>query len=234
LKKRGVDIDYVPVSGRSTSELNSKTIAARIEEERSDVRAPLILVGYSKGAADILEALARYPQAAARVAAVISVAGAINGSPLASRYLGLYARLLDNLAFGACPPGDGGVLESFTRYRRLSWLGTNPIPMNIKYYSIGTFTTPSHLARALAYPQRQLSRIAARNDGQLLAQDQLIPGSQLLGYANADHWAIAVRMEDRFPFLAHRAVGKHPFPQDTLFEAILLFVQQDLTESAIS
>ncbi len=228
LKSRGVSIEIVSVSGRSTVELNAKTIADRIADEPPDDTHPIILVGYSKGTADILDALTKYPEAAARVSAVVSIAGAVNGSPLSSRYLGLYDRLLANLAFGSCPPGDGGVLGSLSRVTRLSWLADNTIPNHILYYSIGTFTTPSRLARILAYPQRQLSRIDARNDGQLLVQDQLVPGSKLLGYANADHWSVAVRMEDRFPFLAHRTVGKHPFPQQVLLESILLFVQRDL------
>jgi hypothetical protein len=62
--------------------------------------------------------------------------------------------------------------------------------------------------------------------------DEVIPGSALLGYANADHWAIALRMEDRFPFLVHRAQGKHFFPQYALLESILRLVQADLEASA--
>ena len=34
--------------------------------------------------------------------------------------------------------------------------------------------------------------IDGRNDSQVIFYDQLIPGSTLLGYLNADHWAVAV------------------------------------------
>src|SRR6185312_15481773 len=101
----------------------------------------------SKGAVDILEALARYPQAAARVAAVISVSGAINGSPLATRYLRLYRVLLRNRKIGACGPGDGRVLESLERTERLRWLSNNPLPRRVRYYSIVTFATGERVAR---------------------------------------------------------------------------------------
>ena len=44
----------------------------------------LVLVGYSKGAPDVLEAIVNYPEIRPRVAAVVSVAGAVGGSPLAN------------------------------------------------------------------------------------------------------------------------------------------------------
>lgn len=232
LRAHGVYVEYVPVSGRSSSELNSRTIAEYIAATSKTAGHPLVLVGYSKGTADILETLARYSDAAAHVSAVVSFAGAVNGSPLAGHYVGIYDHLLSHVALGQCPSGNGGVLESLTRSNRLTWLANDTIPSNIRYFSVGTFTTPSRLARVLTLSQRQLSRIDPRNDGQLLAEDQLIPGSELLGYANADHWAVALRMEDRFRFWAHRAVGPHPFPQDSLLEAVLMFVQGELGLSA--
>jgi hypothetical protein len=231
LQGEGLAIDYIEVSGRSSSDFNAHIIAARIAATPFDVNRPLILIGYSKGIADILETLARYSEAAHRVSAVISIAGAVNGSPLASHYLKVYHRLLAKRSMGVCLPGDGGVIDSLESSRRMSWLATNSLPEHIRYYSIATFTTPYRLARVLASSQRQLSKIDPRNDGQLLAQDELIPGSALLGYANADHWGVALRMEDRFPFLAHRSVGRHPYPQQAMLEAILIFVQEDLNRA---
>jgi hypothetical protein len=38
----------------------------------------------------------------------------------------------------------------------------------------------------------KLARIDARNDSQMIFYDQVIPGSTLVGYINADHWALAV------------------------------------------
>jgi hypothetical protein len=227
LKSQGLDVGYVAVEGLSTAYANSRLIAAAVAAVPRRADHPLILVGYSKGTADILEALVQDSDIASRVSAVVSIAGAVNGSPLASRYLGVEDSLFSRWLLRECR-GNGGVLTSLTTFDRLSWLADNSIPPKIHYYSIATFTTPPRLARILAYPQRQLSKVDPRNDGQLLAQDQLIPGSALLGYANADHWAIALRMEDRFPFLAHREAGRHPFPQQALLEAILLYLQRDL------
>ncbi|HXS26156.1 MAG TPA: hypothetical protein VN730_00685 [Steroidobacteraceae bacterium] len=227
----GFDIDIVPVSGRSSSEHNARTVRDKVLAAPHDDE-PLILLGYSKGAVDILEALVRYPDVAARVAAVLSISGAINGSPLAARYLRLYRVLLRHRKIGACGPGDGRVLESLQPTERLKWLSANPLPRGVRYYSIVTFATGERVARMLAHTQRILSKLSPRNDGQLLAEDQLIPGGALLGFVNADHWSVAVRLEDRFPFLAHRRIGKHPFPQSVLLESTLRFVLRDLRDRA--
>lgn len=228
LRTAGISADYIAVSGRSSSEFNSKIIAAAVLSVPTEDRRPILIIGYSKGATDILETLTRYPQAARRVTAVVSVAGAIAGSPLATRYLSAYTHLLAGVTFGSCGPGNGEVLSSLTRSTRLRWLAQNRPPAPIRYYSVATFATGGLVARVLKHPQRLLSKVDARNDGQLLTQDQFIPGSQFLGVVNADHWAVAVRMEDRFPFLAHRAAGKHPFPQQVLLDSILQYVQTDL------
>lgn len=234
MRSRDLDIDYVGVSGRSSSQTNARIIEARLSalQRDYDYTRPVVLLGYSKGTVDILEAVTRYPAIIDRVSAVVSIAGAVNGSPLAERYRGLYDSWLRNRRIGSGPPGDGGVLDSLTPGRLLSWLATHPLPARIKYYFLVTSVTPPRLARVLRRPYRRLSRISARNDGQLLARDQVIPGGTLLGYANADHWGIALDLEDRFPFLAHRAVGKHPFPQQVLLTSILLFVLQDLADPA--
>jgi len=228
LREMGLVVEYAAISGRSSSEFNAKIIAARIATIPAAAGGPLVIIGHSKGTADVLETMARYPEAASRISAVVSVAGAVNGSPVADRYREAYDSLLRARALGHCPPGDGGLLDSLSRSTRLRWLASNALPANAKLYSLAAFTTPARLARALARPQQLLSRIDARNDGQLLAQDQVIPGSTVLGYLNADHWAVAVRIEDEFPVLAHRPAGTPLVPQEAMLEAILLLVQQDL------
>lgn len=232
LKSSGLDIAYIPVEGRSSSRTNAGIIEHSITTLDPQDRGPVILLGYSKGTADIIEALTRYPAIVNRISAVVSVAGAVNGSPLAARYHGLYDFWLQHRRFGSCPRGDGGVLDSLTPSWRLNWLACYPLPTRIKYYSLVTFVMPPGLSRIFRRPYRELSRIDARNDGQLLAYDQIIPGSALLGYAKADHWGVALSMEDRYPFLAHRSVGRHAFPQEVLLESIMRFVLQDLATSA--
>ena len=147
----GFQMDVVPLSGRSSSEHNATTVREKVLAVPLRRDEPLILVGYSKGAVDILEALARYGEVASRVAAVISISGSINGSPLAAHYMGVYRRLLRNDRISTCEPGDGRVLESLEPTVRLRWL---------RYYSIVSFAERSQIARILAHPQRILSNQA--------------------------------------------------------------------------
>ena len=48
----------------------------------------------------------------------------------------------------------------------------------------------------------------------------------LLGYVNADHWAVALALDEKWPFLA--GSGGRPFPRETLFEALVLYVAEQL------
>ena len=77
LAESGYRISTIMVSGRSGLEHNARQIADALKAEPG----PAVLIGYSKGANDILAFLVDYPEEAAGVAAVVSVAGAIGGSP---------------------------------------------------------------------------------------------------------------------------------------------------------
>lgn len=85
LSSRGVKIEAVMVSGRSGTEHNSRQIAATIRAAGIEPGDRIVLIGYSKGAVDILQFLADFPQLGQQVVSVMSVAGAIFGSPLASQ-----------------------------------------------------------------------------------------------------------------------------------------------------
>jgi hypothetical protein len=58
--------------------------------------------------------------------------------------------------------------------------------------------------------------------------DQVIPGSVLLGYLNADHWAIFVPFNRSHPFIASNFIDKNAFPREVLLEAIVRYVEEDL------
>jgi hypothetical protein len=48
----------------------------------------------------------------------------------------------------------------------------------------------------------RLAQVDPRNDGQVLWQDQITPGGHLLGYVDADHWAIALPVSEAHPELS--------------------------------
>jgi hypothetical protein len=220
LRDRGYRVDTIMVGGRSGTEHNAREIADYLEAWPARPGMPLVLIGYSKGTSDILQFLVDFPEHAQQVDAVVSVAGSVGGSPLADDFDGLYEFLFSHLPSGHCPPGDGDVLHSLRTDVRDEWLRENALPAGVDYYSIAAFTTHERIARALEATWEILLKRSRRNDGQLLAHDALIPNSTLLGYLNADHWAVALDIEDESPLLAHRDVDAQ-FPHFALLQAIL-------------
>jgi len=217
----GYRIETIVVSGRSGSAHNARQIAERLAGAPPEAAGPVVLIGYSKGATDILEFLAGYPDLAARVDSVVSIAGAIGGSVLADEVDTFYDLLLARIPEHDCPPGDGGVMDSLRVETRRDWLAQHALPEEIRYFSIAAFTTRPRMAAALVPTWEQLLRHDPYNDGQLLARDALIPGSTLLGYLDADHWAAAIDVESTHHWLAARR-DERPSPRRALLEAILL------------
>ena len=220
LRDSGVRIDTIVVGGRSGTEHNARQIADFLGEWVDQPGVPLVLIGYSKGTSDILQFLVDFPDLANRVSAVVSIAGSIGGSPLADRFGGLYDFLFSHLPSGHCPAGDGDVVHSLSTDVRDAWLRDHDLPADVDYYSIAAFTTRERVARALVLSWESLLKFDRRNDGQLLVGDALIPGSTLLGYLDADHWAVALDIEDESPLLAHRDMDR-PFPHLALLYAVL-------------
>ena len=62
----------------------------------------------------------------------------------------------------------------------------------------------------------------------MIAWDQIIPGSTLVGYVNADHWAVAVPISESHPFLGKTLVNHNAYPRRAMLEAVLRFVEEDL------
>jgi hypothetical protein len=233
LRDNGHRIDTIVVGGRSGTAHNAREIAQYMEQWPVRPDMPLVLVGYSKGTSDILQFLVDFPGLAGQVDAVVSVAGSVGGSPLADTFDGLYKFLFSHLPAGHCPPGDGDVVHSLSPDVRDQWLRENDLPPHVRYYSLAAFTTRERMARALVPSWESLLKHGRRNDGQLLVHDALIQGSTLLGYLDADHWAVALDIEDESPLLAHREVDAQ-FPHLALLQAVLQRVAIDIAESAAS
>ena len=82
---------------------------------------------------------------------------------------------------------------------RSAWMAQNPLPPELRYYSLVTLPTPDRVSRIIEKSYLKLGAIDWRNDSQVIYSDQIIPGSTLLGFLNADHWAIAVPLEPFSP-----------------------------------
>jgi len=177
---------------------------------------------------DTLEALLAYPELQSRITAVISLAGAIGGSPLADIAPDVAVSIMRNTPGVQCKDGDGAAFESLSRVVRQEWLATHPLPANIRFYSIVTLPQPERISAGLKPGYNLLSDIDPRNDGILLFYNQVIPGSTLLGYVNADHWAVATNFDSSQYALVRALADKTDFPRQALLEAALRFVEQDL------
>ncbi len=228
LHARGVDISVVRVEGRSGTARNAQILAAWLEQH-GHAEIPRILIGYSKGLADILQYTVDFPESARRVKAVISIAGATAGTPIADADAGFFDATLAHLPNAQCGPGDGRVVDDLRHDVRSTWLAQHPLPGHIRYFSVAAFTTRERMARALMPPWRRLLASDPHNDGQVRVRDSVIPGSTLLGFVNADHWETAFAMERRHAFLAGRQATTS-FPRQALLEAVLGTVVESIEE----
>jgi len=228
LNERGFKIDELVVSGYSSSDSNAAYIAKTIENLNLDADEKLVLVGHSKGAVDSLHFLVNYPQMSRRVAAVVSVAGAINGSRLVVKADNIYADLALNFLSGQCDTTDDGALNSLLPSVRLSWLAANPLPESVRYFSLAAFTKRENINTLLKTGHDHLSVYSPRNDGQLLIADQIIPGGTLLGYANVDHWSVALSLENNNFIISETIQAPQKFPRKVLLQAILVYVAEAL------
>jgi hypothetical protein len=229
VEQLGYEVSWINVDGLSSSTRNAEEIAAAILGMEDAPDRPIVLPGYSKGMSDALEASID-PEVAARVSAIVGLGGAVNGSPLADK---ASAALLEALAFLpglACDSGDRGALRSLRRNTRVGWLATHRLPPSVRYYSVVSYAAPSGVSVVLRPAYDDLSLIDPRNDSQLLFYDQIVPGSTLLAYVNADHFAVAMPIV-RESLLAEPFVDHNAFPREILLEAILKQIEEDLIAS---
>ncbi|MDM0110881.1 hypothetical protein QTI66_01910 [Variovorax sp. J22R133] len=225
----GYDLDMVKVDALSGTARNAQMIRDALMAMPAEPGAPrLVLIGYSKGAPDILEAVTRYPEIRSRIAAVVSVAGAIGGSPLANDATQDQANLMRYFPGATCGKGDGGAVESLHPTTRKTWLAQNPLPRDFGYYSLVTLPQPDRVSLILHGSRNKLAQVDARNDSQVIFYDQIVPGSTLMGYINADHWAIALPINRTRAVAAAIAVTENAYPREAMLEALLRFVEEDL------
>lgn len=221
---RGIKVDALSGTTRNARQIRDAIMAMDLA-----AGAPrIVLIGYSKGAPDVLEALVNHPEIRPRVAAVVSVAGAVGGSPLANDATQYQADLLRHFPGATCDAGDGGAVAALRPAVRKAWLAANPLPSGMPLYSVVTLPQPERISSLLRLSGRKLSQVDGRNDSQVIFYDQVIPGSSLVAYVNADHWAIVVPIARSRETVAALLVDQNAYPREALLEAVLRFVEEDL------
>jgi hypothetical protein len=229
VRQYGYDAIALKVDALSGTETNARQIRDAVMAMQHDAGAPrVVLIGYSKGAPDILEAVVMYPEIRSRVAAVVSAAGAIGGSALANDAEQYQADLLRHFPGATCGSGDGGAVESLRPATRQAWLVKNPLPSDVRYYSLATFPQPERISSILQMSYEKLAQVDTRNDSQVIFYDQVVPGSSLVGYLNADHWAVAVPISRTHSMVTSMFVTQNAYPREALMESLLRFLEEDL------
>lgn len=229
----GFKTDVIMVSGLGGSTRNAAQIRDAVADMPATPGEKLVFLGYSKGATDVLEAMVRYPALADRTAAVVSLAGVISGTPIADDASELIKGLMDRVLAGSrCPPGGGRAIESLSRRERLAWLAANRLPDQVRYFSLAAFADRENISLILHSSYDTLALVDPRNDSQVVFHDALVPGGVLLGYLNADHWAIALPFTREHPALAETLITRNAFPREVLLESIARFVEESLLDES--
>ena len=221
----------VPITGLGSTGYNGRIIGQFVDELAKKTDGPIVLLGHSKGVADILEALVTAPRLADQVAAVVSLSGAVGGSPLADETPEFLQDLFSAMPGAECSESDAGAIRSLRPAVRQQWLARHHLPQEVLYFSVVSQANWYRISGLLNDSYRHLSALDGRNDGQLMAYDQVVPGSHLLGYVNADHWAAAIPIGRLSPMLGRTLISENDFPREVLLEAILRHVEEVLIEA---
>jgi hypothetical protein len=163
---------------------------------------PFIMVVYSKGLPDVLELLLRYPQTSQHIAAIISIAGAANGTPLADELYEIYRDWLARLPISGCDRGTGDEVRDLRRDVRLEWWMQHRSAITVPIFSIVAVPKADRISPILKQTYAKLAGIDPRNDGVLLWHDTIVTRGYLLGYVNADHLAVAISASQQIPALS--------------------------------
>src|SRR5215471_17040053 len=225
--KHGMTVEFVQTAN-DTSTNNGAKIAAYLRKKLSagDSRK-YIVVSYSKGSPDVQEALANDPQARDAVAAHVTIAGAVGGSPIAETMPAIAQRYAGMLKLGTC---DGNVADAFKSLRqdvRKQFLQDHPDPL-VPSFSLAAVSDETTTSKMLLEAWRLLTAYDPRTDSQLLAADALIPGGNFLGTLHADHLAVALNYENVAEATIKSAADHNHYPRVALFEAAVHFAAESV------
>jgi hypothetical protein len=228
----GYESRYLSVSGRASSEYNANLLKEAFAELEFAPDEKVLLIGYSKGVIDALEAIVAHREVRDKVDAILSVVGAVGGSPVADETTGLLRSLFKGMPLFHGTRGDKGAIESLERRSRQLWLNENRLPESIRYYSLGAFTDRDNVSSVLRSGYDACSGIDARNDSQVIFYDQIIPGSTLLGFANGDHWAVCLPFKENMSVTSALFVTRNEYPRDVLLESAVRYIEEQFLAEA--
>lgn len=222
---QGFAVDYLDAAGRSGVAANARELARQVDALPQDARR-LVIVGHSKGAVDALQMLVDRPDIAQRTAALLSVAGALQGSPLADSLGGLYGITFGALPFTACTKGDGEPVVDLRPANRQMWWKAHGESLTVPIYALVSVPEMTRLATTLYTPFLMLAHDTRYNDGMLPAGAQVARPGALLGVVNADHLSVAIPRPDQLPYVLW--FSPVPFPHTDAILAAIDVIAADL------
>lgn len=226
----GAKTSMVALEGRAGAARNAKTLRDFLLTLPQGDR--VVIVAMSKGMVDTLEMLALYPQTHARVQAVVSLVGAVWGSPLAHMTPKWLKWIERNVPFPTCKAYGGEAVLSLTPEVRSHFFANNSLPTNVRQYALCAAVEAENMSQGMMAAFLALQRIGGLNDGQMLLADQIAPGAEVLGVLNGDHIAVGMAF-NRNPgiiarWICKRGLDKNAFPREIMLEAVVRRVLEDL------
>ncbi len=181
VRQFGYDVRLIKVDALSGTAPNARMIRDEVMALPDEPGPPrLVLIGYSKGTPDILDAVVSYPEIRTRIAAVVSIAGAVGGSKVAEDANEGLADMMRFFPGAECDKGDDQSVASLRPDVRRQWMAQHPLPTDVRFYSAVTLPDEARISRVLKPTYRQLRKTDPRNDSQLSDYDQIVPNGSLL------------------------------------------------------
>ncbi len=215
------------VPPNESSEANGAAIAQYLAGQMLTDKRKYIVFGYSKGAPDVQTALVLHPGAKDAVAAFVSVAGAIGGSPIADILPKQAEGWINRYKLGQCAGDVSTAFKSLKREVRQAFLAAHPT-LPVPGYSLPAVSDRAHTSKGLQESWRLMSYLAPRQDSQLAFNDAVLPGSTVLGAALADHLAVALPFDKASDPSIRGMADQGRYPRAALLESMIRFVVGDL------
>lgn len=231
-EKHGMTVEFVQMPNASSAD-NGQQIASYLKNAMASDSRKYIVVAYSKGAPDVQEALSADAQAKSAVAAFVTIAGAVGGSPIAETMPSIVERYTSTLKLGTC---QGDVAQAFKSLRqdvRRQFNADHPDPL-VPSFSLAAVSDSSTTSKMLFEAWKLLTAYDSRTDSQLLQEDALIPDGDFLGVLRADHLAAALNYESASDTTVRSAADHNHYPRVALFEAAVRFAIDSIPSNSPS
>jgi hypothetical protein len=219
-----VAVEAFGVPPYASSEENGKAIAKHIDDGwTADQTRKYVLIGYDKGAADLIDALRVLDNAPSKVAGLVTIAGLVGGV-WRPQEMSALLQPGEPWISSSCPGNVPDGIASLGREVRQSVLRATHL--DVPRYSLVAASDYADTSDVLRPMWKQLSLFAREQDGVVVAWESVLPDAKFLGTLRGDHWAVALPFDDSGQ--AFKKITRNRFPRDAVFEAVVRFVAADL------